>query len=42
MSGVDASLYLVAALVSHDSAQEVARIFEYSWQKGVTVEGIDV
>lgn len=42
MSGVDASLYLVAAMVSHESAQEIARVFEYTWQKGVTVEGVDV
>ena len=41
-SGLDASLYLVAAMVSHESAQEVARILQYSWNKGVTVEGIDV
>jgi len=41
-SGLDASLYLVAAMVSHDSAQEVARVLQYSWNKGVTVEGIDV
>ncbi|KAL8799386.1 MAG: hypothetical protein Q9182_005928 [Xanthomendoza sp. 2 TL-2023] len=41
-SGLDASLYLVAAMVSHESAQEVARIMQYTWNKGVTVEGIDV
>ena len=41
-SGLDASLYLVAAMVSHGSAQEVARILQYNWNKGVTVEGIDV
>ncbi|KAL8752716.1 MAG: hypothetical protein Q9184_005647 [Pyrenodesmia sp. 2 TL-2023] len=41
-SGLDASLYLVAAMVSHESAQEVARVMQYSWNKGVTVEGIDV
>lgn len=41
-SGFDASLYLVAAMVSIESAQEVARILQYSWIKGVTVEGIDV
>lgn len=41
-SGLDASLYLVAAMVSHESAQEVARVLQYSWNKGVTVEGIDV
>ena len=41
-SGLDASLYLVAAMVSHESALEVARLLQYSWSKGVTVEGIDV
>lgn len=41
-SGLDASLYLVAAMVSHESAQEVSRLLQYSWNKGVTVEGIDV
>ena len=41
-SGLDASLYLVAAMVSHESAQEVSRVLQYSWNKGVTVEGIDV
>ena len=42
MSGVDASLYIVVALVSHDSAVEVARTLEYEWKKGVTCEGVDV
>jgi putative intracellular protease/amidase len=41
-SGLDASLYLVAAMVSHDSAIEVGRVMQYSWTKGVTVDGIDV
>ncbi len=41
-SGLDASLYLVAAMVSHEAAVEVARGLQYSWNKGVTVEGIDV
>jgi putative intracellular protease/amidase len=41
-AGMDAALYLVAALVSIDSAQEVARVTQYNWVKGVTVEGIDV
>ena len=41
-SGLDASLYLVAAMVSHECSQEVARILQYAWNKGVTVEGIDV
>jgi len=41
-TGLDASLYLVAALVSHESAIEVARFVQYTWQKGVVVESIDV
>jgi transcriptional regulator GlxA family with amidase domain len=40
--GLDASLYLVAALVSHESALEVARITQYDWKKGVTVDATDV
>jgi hypothetical protein len=39
-SGLDASLYLVAAMVSHESAVEVGRVMQYSWTKGVTVEGV--
>ena len=41
-SGLDASLYLVAAMVSFEAAEEVGRVLQYSWTKGVTVEGIDV
>jgi transcriptional regulator GlxA family with amidase domain len=41
-TGLDASLYLVAALVSHESALEVARYLQYGWEKGVVVESIDV
>ncbi|KIX09088.1 uncharacterized protein Z518_00166 [Rhinocladiella mackenziei CBS 650.93] len=40
--GIDASLYLVSALVSHESAQEVARLMQYDWVKGVVVDAIDV
>lgn len=40
--GLDAALYLVSAMVSHDSAEEVARLMQYTWNKGVTVAGIDV
>lgn len=40
--GMDAALYLVAALVSVPSAEAVARVTQFNWQKGVTVEGIDV
>lgn len=41
-AGLDASLYLVGSLVSHESALEVARVMQYSWVKGVTVDAIDV
>lgn len=40
--GLDASLYLVSAMVSNDSAQEVSRIMQYTWNKGVVVDAIDV
>lgn len=42
ISGIDASLYLVSALVSLETAQEVARLMQYSWVKGVVVDAIDV
>lgn len=41
-TGLDASLYLVSAMVSHDSAESVARELQYNWNKGVTVDAIDV
>ncbi|KAF2453045.1 class I glutamine amidotransferase-like protein [Lineolata rhizophorae] len=41
-AGIDAALYLVAALVSFEAALERARVLQFSWSKGVTVEGIDV
>jgi len=41
-AALDASLYLVGSLVTHDSALEVARVMQYSWVKGVTVDAIDV
>lgn len=41
-AGLDASLYLVGSLVSHESALEVARQLNYTWIKGVTVDAIDV
>jgi len=41
-AGMDATLYLVAALVSIESAQEVARVMQYTWQKGVCIESMDV
>lgn len=41
-AGIDASLYLVSALVSNDAAQEIARMMQYEWKKGVVVDSIDV
>jgi transcriptional regulator GlxA family with amidase domain len=41
-AGMDASLYLVAALVSIEAAEEVANNMQFTWQKGVCVEGVDV
>ena len=41
-SGLDASLYLVSAMVSNDSAQEVGRLLQYTWNKGVVVDAIDI
>lgn len=41
-SGMDGALYLVAALVSDDAAEEVARKMCYTWVKGLVVDGTDV
>lgn len=41
-SGLDASMYLVSAMVSNESAQEVGRILQYTWNKGVVVDAIDI
>jgi hypothetical protein len=40
--GLDASLYLVSIMVSEEAAKEVARIMQYTWNKGVVVDGIDI
>jgi len=40
--GMDAALYLVSIMVSVESANEVARILQHSWTKGVVVDGVDV
>ncbi|KAL9614725.1 MAG: hypothetical protein Q9167_000794 [Letrouitia subvulpina] len=40
--GMDVGLYLVAAMVSHEVAEGIAESRGYRWEKGVTVEGIDV
>jgi len=41
-SGLDAALYLIAALVSIDAAERAAQMMQYTWQKGVCIESIDV
>ncbi|KAK0643597.1 class I glutamine amidotransferase-like protein [Cercophora newfieldiana] len=41
-AGIDAALYLVGVLVSEESANEVARVMQVDFKKGVVVDGIDV
>jgi transcriptional regulator GlxA family with amidase domain len=41
-AGVDAALYLISALVSDESAEEAARMLQWTWNKGVVVDGLDV
>ncbi|KAI6091358.1 class I glutamine amidotransferase-like protein [Hypoxylon rubiginosum] len=41
-AGLDAALYLVSILVDEDAANEVARITQHEWVKGLVVDGIDV
>jgi hypothetical protein len=41
-AGIDAALYLVSALVDDGTAAEVARNMQWSWNKGIVVDGIDV
>ena len=41
-AGIDATLYLVGILVSEESANEVARVLQVTFTKGVVVDGIDV
>ncbi|KAH6996533.1 class I glutamine amidotransferase-like protein [Ilyonectria sp. MPI-CAGE-AT-0026] len=41
-AGVDAALYLVSAMVDEACAVEVARTLQWSWNKGVVVDGLDV
>ena len=41
-SGIDGALYMVGALVSDDSAEEVARVMCHKWVKGMVVDGTDV
>jgi len=41
-AGLDAALYLVSIMVSEESASEVARVLQYTWHKGIVVDGIDI
>ncbi|UNI21971.1 hypothetical protein JDV02_007909 [Purpureocillium takamizusanense] len=41
-AGVDAALYLVSVMVDEECAVEVARIMQWTWNKGVVVDGLDV
>ncbi|CAK7268836.1 hypothetical protein SEPCBS57363_003296 [Sporothrix epigloea] len=41
-AGVDATLYLISALVSEDAANGAARVMQWTWTKGVVVDGLDV
>ncbi|QUC20667.1 uncharacterized protein UV8b_04908 [Ustilaginoidea virens] len=41
-AGIDAALYLVSALVEDECAAEVARLMQWTWNKGVVVDGLDV
>ncbi|KAI4870050.1 class I glutamine amidotransferase-like protein [Hypoxylon rubiginosum] len=41
-AGLDASLYLVSILVDDDTANEVARVIQHNWTKGLVVDGLDV
>lgn len=41
-AGIDAALYLVSVLVDEESAHEVARQMQVTWNKGVVVDGLDV
>jgi hypothetical protein len=41
-AGMDAALYVVSILVSEETANEVARRMQLTWNKGVVVDGLDV
>ncbi|CZR67150.1 uncharacterized protein PAC_17049 [Phialocephala subalpina] len=40
--GFDASLYLVAIMVSDEASAEVGRFMQYEWKKGIVIDGIDI
>lgn len=41
-AGLDASLYLVCAMVSEEAATDIANTLQYTWIKGVVVDALDV
>ena len=41
-AGIDAALYLVAAHVDIKVANEVARVMQFYWQKGLVMDKVDV
>lgn len=41
-AGIDATLYLVSAMVSNDVAEEIARLMQHNWVKGTVINGVDV
>ncbi|TRX98115.1 hypothetical protein FHL15_000760 [Xylaria flabelliformis] len=41
-AGLDAALYLVSILVDDNAANEVARLMQHEWIKGIVVDGLDV
>lgn len=41
-SGIDSSLYLASIMVSAESAEEVSKVMQHTWVKGVVVDGIDI
>jgi transcriptional regulator GlxA family with amidase domain len=41
-AGVDAALYTIGALVSDESANAVAEKMQWTWKKGIVVDGVDV
>jgi putative intracellular protease/amidase len=40
--GTDVALYIVNIMVSAEAAEEVARVMQHTWTKGVVVDGIDI
>ena len=41
-AGIDAALYIVSVMVSEESADEVARLLQWTRTKGLVVDGLDV